>query len=508
MRGFIGRGISSNRMAPPPVPPLQPGYPQRSSPTSSGIQHQQQHQPHQQQYQPEYPTLPVGSMDEWDDGQSSSRLSVAHQQQQMAGYPTQQYQSPAPAHTNATISQPPQPSYGYSSTSAAPSYSQHAHPAYTPMGNPSMYAARIPTAPSYGGNAQGQGQYYYSGAAAYSHPTQAYRQPPYTSPTHATGMYQVHTPAGSSDSGSVSIARPIPPMMPGFIPPSAIAPLNMRPPPLSPGSKGVAAGSSAAASAVGSQAPHRGGGSGYPMGMELTAPLRMDPVTSVSGESHFEYEPFEFLPGLPTLATPAGIFPLDDDSSSHVHPHLDLTASSETPHAGAAPGCSNASIGGASMTTQPTSLPQHIGPSRSDRRQASKPYQRPTPATRKARRIAYEGNLDQLQQRCRGQGADEGAIGLLGKVFANAVSLEALIRQLTDAEADTKEFGIETGRIYNVFLETTDEEGVVSHYACRLCHTEQIWKHRKDVLRHLRRDHFGFADVCKRWYVFGGSLMS
>jgi hypothetical protein len=321
MRGFNSRGGSSNRMAPPPVPPLQPGHPQRSSPTSSGIQHQQHHQQPHQQPQPGYPTVPVGSMDERyakrrrvDDGQSPSGLSVAQQQQQMAGYPTQQYQSQAPAHwygsgaqpTNAPISQPPQTSYGYSSTSAGPSYSQHAHPAHPSARNPAMYAAPISTAPSQwtGGNStQGQEQYYYSGTAVYSQPTQAYQQqqPPYTSPTHATGTYQALTPAGSSSSGSGSIARPTPPMASGPIPSSATVPLDMRPLSSSAGSKGVAAGSSAAASAVGSQAPHRGAGSGgNPMGTGHTsghaAPVMMDSVIDVSGDDRFEHGPSEFPP--------------------------------------------------------------------------------------------------------------------------------------------------------------------------------------------------------------------
>jgi hypothetical protein len=79
---------------------------------------------------------------------------------------------------------------------------------------------------------------------------------------------------------------------------------------------------------------------------------------------------------------------------------------------------------------------------------------------------------------------------------------------LTDAEVETKEFGVETGRVYIAFLETVDEEeGVEPRYVCRLCHSEQTWKHHRDALRHLRRDHFGLADVCDQWYVFGRLLM-
>ncbi len=410
VRGFVSRGGNSSRVAPPPVPSLQPGHHQRSSPTSSGVH--QHHQP-----QPGYPTVPVGSMDgrypkrrRVDDGQSPSGLRVAQQQHQIAGYPAQQYQGPAQAHwygsgaqpTNAFISQLSQPPYGYPSTSAGPSYSQHARPTHVPTRNPSMYAAPIPTAPSQwtnGSSTQGQEQYsYHSGPVAYPQlmQTQPYQQPPYISPTPATL---------------------------------------------------------------------------------------------------------------------AGSFSLADDPSSHVTPYLaqdNLTASNETPNSGAAPGGSNANVGGTSTMGGPTSLNQQIGPTRSNgnkRRQVPKPYQRPTPATRKTRPITYEGNLVRLQQRCKKQGADEGAIGLLGKVFTNEVSLKALTRPLTDAEAETKEFGVETGRVYIAFLETVnEEEGVGTYYFCRLCHSEQTWRQHKDVLRHLRRDHFGLADVCNQWYVSGRSL--
>jgi hypothetical protein len=96
---------------------------------------------------------------------------------------------------------------------------------------------------------------------------------------------------------------------------------------------------------------------------------------------------------------------------------------------------------------------------------------------------------------------------LLGKVFTNEVGLKALTRPLTDAEVETKEYGVETGKVYIAFLEAiSEEEGVGTFYVCRLCHSEQIWRHHKDALRHLRRDHFGLADVCDQWYVSYRSL--
>jgi len=410
MRGFINRGGNSSRMAPPAFPPpRQPGHQQRSSLTSSGI-HQHQHQ--HQQPQPGYPTVPVGSMDERyakhrrvDDGQSPSGFSVAQQQQPIAGYPTQQYHSQTQGHwygggtqpTNAPMSQPSQPPYGYSPISAGPSHSQYAHPAHAPTRNPSMHAAPTLTAPSQWTNSSStQGQELYSGPAAYPQlvQMQPYQQQLYISPIHAAGTYS-----------------------------------------------------------------------------------------------------------------------LAEDPSSHVPPYLSqasLTVSGETPDSGVAPGGPIASVGGTTTMGEPTPSNQQIVPNRSDRtnrRQLSKPYQRPTPATRKTRPVTFEGDLVRLQQRCRRQGADEGAIGLLGKVFASEVSLEALTRLLTDEEVDTEVFEVETGRVYITFLETTnEEEGVIPRYICRLCHADKTWKHSRDVLRHLRRDHFGLADVCNKWYVFDHSL--
>ena len=117
---------------------------------------------------------------------------------------------------------------------------------------------------------------------------------------------------------------------------------------------------------------------------------------------------------------------------------------------------------------------------------------------RKAGPVTYEGDLMRLQERCRQQGADEVAIVLLGKIFASEVSVERLTRSLTRAEVEAAEFGNAIGRVYTALLECSKE----GRYVCRLCHSEQTWKVPKDVLRHLRRDHFGLDDVCNQWYVF------
>ena len=98
----------------------------------------------------------------------------------------------------------------------------------------------------------------------------------------------------------------------------------------------------------------------------------------------------------------------------------------------------------------------------------------------------------------------------MGKVFANEVNLDALTRTLTDAEGETWEFWIETGRVYTAFFESINEGGVVPRHDCRLRRREQTWRHSKDGLRHLRWDHFGghfgLANICKIWCTLNGSL--
>jgi len=503
MRSFISG--SSSHIAPPPMQPL--SLHQRSSPTS-GVHD------HDHQLQLGYPTAPVGTVGgrdatrrTVDDGQASNGHSVSQQQQQMVGYPTQKYQNQIHAHwygqpTNTRLSQPSHPTYGYSSVSSAgPSYGQRAHAACAPTRNPSMYATPIPTMASQwtsGSSTQVQEQYYYPGPTTYSQPTQADQQPRCTSPTHATGTHQVHTPAASSKSGPGLRTSP---MAPGPIPLNATVPPVTGPLSSPAGPKGGAAVPSVPASVVGSQVPHRDDSAqGQEQQYRSSDPA---PYQRLEPMQPYPHQPYSS----PMYATPADAVSLANAPSSHIPPQTNPTASGEKPNSGAGPSGSNVNTSGASGEP----INQQIGPIRSNktnRRQLSKPYKRPTSAPRKPLPITYERNLVRLQQRCKRQGADEGAIGLLGRIFANEVSLEALTRQVTDTEAEIKEFGIDNGKVYNALLGYLDEEdGVVPRHNCRLCHSEKTWKHPRDVLRHLRRDHFGLADICEQWYVFDHSLV-
>ena len=217
-----------------------------------------------------------------------------------------------------------------------------------------------------------------------------------------------------------------------------------------------------------------------------------------------------YQPYTPPLATPAqSILSLVSETSSHVPQYTAqayLNAPNGTPNPGAAPSSPDINISSASASGEPTPPSQQTRPNCSDRTsggQTPKLSQRPVhTAACKTRPVGYEGDLGLLQQRCRRQGADEEVISFMDKIFASGVSLEALIRPLTDSEVETAEFGVRTGKVYTGFLALTNEaQGVAPRYVCRLCHASQTWKHSKDVLRHLRRDHFGLADTCKKWYV-------
>lgn len=135
----------------------------------------------------------------------------------------------------------------------------------------------------------------------------------------------------------------------------------------------------------------------------------------------------------------------------------------------------------------------------SDRRATSIrlcPYRRPQ---KKQPAVEFEPDVKKLQDRCKKAGAEEQAVLLIEKVFVNGVNLPSLTRKLSAKELATHQFGGESGQVYVGFLHAERD----TRYTCRLCptNTEMSWKHRRDVLRHLRRDHFGLAEKCQHWCV-------
>jgi len=130
---------------------------------------------------------------------------------------------------------------------------------------------------------------------------------------------------------------------------------------------------------------------------------------------------------------------------------------------------------------------------------------------RKARQPAatYEPNIIKLQERLRREGGDQDAVTLVESVFPDEVTLEALTRRQTREEAAQQIFGQGGGPVYLAFLETSplnkrDNGASGVRFRCRLCPNNTValyWKHHRDVLRHLKRDHFGLGETCIQWYV-------
>jgi len=470
------------------------------------------------------------------NGQSRSVLSVAQQEQhrdqaQALSYGREVVQA------NAAVPQLLEGTYGNSQIYAAPGHNHHPYaPAgpHKPMRSPPMQGAPIYTAPSpctSGGSTQGC----YSAPATCIQPMQVDHS---ALLTQATATCQAHGSTGLYSIGVDLIPQVIPTKMAEYAPTGA----SSGPPGagsgfLLAGFTNVAGGHvpvSAAASQVspGTTLPFRGddlsatgdvfnfcpliplnyslhtahfqpegslsrvvGGNVNPCQPEApsnTLLYNQSPVLPISAGHRPSRDPPN-----PTLSSP--------DPSSYIPLPLlqaDLSASGDTPNSGAGLSGVGTGIG----TGKPTSVNQQIGPDRSDKahaRRVLKPYQRLMPSVpHKTPAVKHEGDLERLQQRCKEQGADEGAMALLGKVFVSGVSSEALTRPLTDEEVETGELGVSRGQVYNAFLNYLIEgESITPRYACRLCQSSQTWKHSKDVLRHLRRNHFGLAYACEKWYV-------
>lgn len=130
--------------------------------------------------------------------------------------------------------------------------------------------------------------------------------------------------------------------------------------------------------------------------------------------------------------------------------------------------------------------------------------------TRRGHRLPaanYESNITRLQERLRQEGANPDAVALVQTIFSDGVTLEALTRRRTRAEATQEaSFSQGAGPVYLGFLDSVHsalgESG--TRYQCRLCPIKGeiiTWKYHRDVLRHLRKEHFGLGEKCFHWYV-------
>jgi len=103
-----------------------------------------------------------------------------------------------------------------------------------------------------------------------------------------------------------------------------------------------------------------------------------------------------------------------------------------------------------------------------------------------------------LQESCRRAGGSAFAVDWIISTFMYGVTTEALLRVLERKEIDEMNFpgGFEPHQAYDGFISK-----VGGRYECGLCKEGKRtrWKNKKDAPRHLRKFHFGLADVCEDW---------
>jgi hypothetical protein len=108
-------------------------------------------------------------------------------------------------------------------------------------------------------------------------------------------------------------------------------------------------------------------------------------------------------------------------------------------------------------------------------------------------------NLESTVEELRGDGIDDEVISTVREIFSAGFCVGALMRKMTKEESRRYLNG-ETGQVYRALLRRAH-----GRFQCNLCHENaetMSWKHPRDVVRHLRRDHFGLGDSCSAWCVF------
>jgi len=100
----------------------------------------------------------------------------------------------------------------------------------------------------------------------------------------------------------------------------------------------------------------------------------------------------------------------------------------------------------------------------------------------------------------RERGGSNFATDWILTTFKYEMSEHVLRRVLMPQEINAMKFigGFEPRQVYDGFITKVGEQ-----FECGLCKEDKktYWKAKKNAPRHLRKFHFGFADVCKVWYV-------
>ena len=112
----------------------------------------------------------------------------------------------------------------------------------------------------------------------------------------------------------------------------------------------------------------------------------------------------------------------------------------------------------------------------------------------------FEPDALKLEESCRQDGGSAFAVDWIIPTFKYGVTAEALLRVLKRKEINEVNFpgGFEPHQAYDGFISKAG-----GRYECGLCKEgkKTQWKNKKDAPRHLRKFHFGIADVCNAWWV-------
>ena len=100
-----------------------------------------------------------------------------------------------------------------------------------------------------------------------------------------------------------------------------------------------------------------------------------------------------------------------------------------------------------------------------------------------------------LKARLRENGASAEAANLCDDVFPDGVTTDALEKRLTRDQCERHH--LQDGKQFQRFLEKVEVTGETKN-RCRLCNAK-LYKHHRDALRHLLKDHFGLWFGCAHW---------
>jgi hypothetical protein len=113
----------------------------------------------------------------------------------------------------------------------------------------------------------------------------------------------------------------------------------------------------------------------------------------------------------------------------------------------------------------------------------------------------FEGEIAKLKAQLLENGASKWAVELCDAIFKNGVTIEALEERMTREQCE--KLRVCDGKKFRLFLEIVGKANgqTPGRHRCGLCPPGKVYKHHRDALRHLLKDHFGLSFRCPRWWV-------